>query len=253
MDKGLIRERFAKAKGSYLGAANIQRQTAEKLMELMQQHIPQQAFEHICEIGCGTGLFTRLLIKAYRFGELSLNDICPEVKDTLGDCLRQQVSFHPGDAEQMALPGEPDMIVSCSVLQWFEYPELFIRKCFVSIRPGGYLAFATYGDCNLQEITALTGQSLHYHPLRAWRDMIRKYFEIIHAEEELLPLHFNTPVDVLRHFKETGVSGVRRQQWSPGRLTSFCDEYRQRFETSDGSVPLTYHPLFMICKKQEDI
>ena len=96
-------------------------------------------------VGCGTGTFTRRFLQKYHPEELVLNDICPEVEETLSDLLASAdtdtasdggslshtplVRFVPGDAELCPLPGDRDLIVSCSVMQWFEDPGAFIVRC----------------------------------------------------------------------------------------------------------------------------
>ena len=52
------------------------------------------------------------------------------MKDCLADILGEQVSFHPGDAEQLSsVPSGQGLIVSCSAVQWFVSPELFFQRC----------------------------------------------------------------------------------------------------------------------------
>ena len=69
------------------------------------------------------------------------------------------------------------------------------------------------------------------------------------AEDEHLTLHFPSPTEVLRHLKHTGVTGVTRTSWPRGRLAEFSAEYSSRYGAGDGSVPLTYHPVYLIARK----
>ena len=124
------------------------------------------------EVGCGTGTFTRRFLEQFRPEEMVLNDICPEVEEALADLLTPeagestpQISFTAGDAELCSLPGDRDLIVSCSVLQWFEDPGAFIARCRTLAHGGGCIALTTFGPDNLQEVTAVTGTGLSYLPL----------------------------------------------------------------------------------------
>ena len=59
MDKALISRRFAKAVGTYLDKADVQRYVASRMAELTGRYIPSDIQERVLEIGCGTGMFTR--------------------------------------------------------------------------------------------------------------------------------------------------------------------------------------------------
>ena len=228
----------------------------------------------VLEVGCGTGTFTRRFLEQFRPEEMVLNDICPEVEEALTDLLTPEAgestpqisftagdaelcslpgdreSFTAGDAELCSLPGDRDLIVSCSVLQWFEDPGAFIARCRTLVRGGGCIALTTFGPDNLQEVTAVTGTGLSYLPLGWLQGLLDEAgLRTVLAEDEHLTLHFPSPTEVLRHLKHTGVTGVTRTSWTRGRLAEFSAEYSSRYGDGDGSVPLTYHPVYLIARK----
>jgi hypothetical protein len=61
-------------------------------------------------------------------------------------------------------------------------------------------------------------------------------------------MYFDSPLEVLKHIKATGVNSLHRQVWTPGRLRRFVDDYKQIFSDENDSVKLTYHPIILICK-----
>ena len=93
MDKALIRSRFAKASGSYLGQATVQRGIALRMADLIGQYVPAESHRRVLEIGCGTGLFTRAYLHRWHPERMLLNDLCPEMEPFLRDVLRPEVSF----------------------------------------------------------------------------------------------------------------------------------------------------------------
>lgn len=126
MDKTLISRRFAKAVGTYLDKADVQRYVASRMAELTGRYIPADVQERVLEIGCGTGMFTRMYLKQAAPEEMWLNDLCPEVKPYLADVLGEKVRFVAKDAETLAFPAGQDLIVSCSAVQWFDdLPRFF--------------------------------------------------------------------------------------------------------------------------------
>lgn len=118
MNKTIIAERFSKAISTYPREANVQRQIANKMIRLLQKHIPSPC-PKVIEFGCGTGIYSRMLLHTLRPEELLLNDLCPEMRYCCEDLLREkQVSFLSGDAETISFPDKSTLITSCSALQW---------------------------------------------------------------------------------------------------------------------------------------
>ena len=83
MDKRLIAERFAKARGTYDREARVQQQVAEKMMRLVLQHsgTHPDRFRRIVEFGCGTGSYSAILLRTLKPDTLLLNDLCPEMEE----------------------------------------------------------------------------------------------------------------------------------------------------------------------------
>ena len=251
MNKRLIAERFSKAITTYPKEANVQRQIAGKMIRLLTEHIPSPCSK-VIEFGCGTGIYSRMLLQALRPEELLLNDLCPDMKYCCEDLLmKKQVSFLPGDAETVSFPTESTLITSCSTLQWFADTERFFARCHRFLSDGGILAFSTFGKKNMREIHTLTGHGLEYLSLDNLKVLLSPRFEILYAEEEIVSLSFGTPLEVLRHLKQTGVTGTEKRVWTRGRLQSFCDEYIRMCGNDDRSVSLTYHPIYVIARKRE--
>ncbi len=315
IDKALVARRFAHARDTYGSEARVQQQVAEKMLRLLTAHAcisatapdgngdrqqPRNAalsFRHIAEFGCGTGCYSRLLLRTLQPETLLLNDLCPEMEECIHDLLTgggrllrapqagnasgvlydadvelygaetpsenakvplygsspatTAVSFLPCDAETLDFPQGTDLITSCSTLQWFADTERFFARCHRFLSDGGILAFSTFGKKNMREIHTLTGHGLEYLSLDNLKVLLSPRFEILYAEEEIVSLPFGTPLEVLRHLKQTGVTGTEKRVWTRGRLQSFCDEYIRMCGNDDRSVSLTYHPIYVIARKRE--
>lgn len=315
IDKALVARRFAHARDTYGSEARVQQQVAEKMLCLLTAYActsatapggngdrqqPRNAalsFRHIAEFGCGTGCYSRLLLRTLQPETLLLNDLCPEMEECIHDLLTggrrlprtpqagnasgvlydadvefygaetpsestkvplygsspatTAVSFLPCDAETLDFPQGTDLITSCSTLQWFADTERFFARCHHFLSDGGILAFSTFGKKNMREIHTLTGHGLEYLSLDNLKVLLSPRFEILYAEEEIVSLPFGTPLEVLRHLKQTGVTGTEKRVWTRGRLQSFCDEYIRMCGNDDRSVSLTYHPIYVIARKRE--
>lgn len=250
MDKQLIAERFARSRHSYDKEAKVQAEVARKMIGLIEKCCPQ-SFRRIVEIGCGTGIYSQMLLARLRPDALLLNDLCPEMGKSVAGWLSPAVGFVAGDAEKLEFPAGNDLITSCSTLQWFADVGGFFRRCHSLLQDRGVLAFATFGRQNLKEIRSLTGNGLDYIPLpRLKASLETAQFDILHAEEEESTLLFPTPLHVLRHLKGTGVTGTEKRVWTRHRLECFCNSYHEMFATQTGDIPLTYHPIYIIAQKK---
>ena len=254
MNKSLIAERFSKAVTTYSQEANVQRKIAHKMIHLLNEHIDAPC-PQVIEFGCGTGIYSRMLLQTLSPEHLLLNDLCPEMRISCKDLLKeQQVTFLPGDAETVPFPSGAALITSCSALQWFESPEKFFQRCNTLLKQHGYFAFSTFGKDNLKEVRELTGNGLPYRSREELVASLSVHFNILHSEEELIPVTFADPMKVLYHLKQTGVTGLSNPQtsspWTRRDIHRFCECYTRQFQQGT-TVSLTYHPIYIIAKKKE--
>ncbi|MGN0866774.1 MAG: malonyl-ACP O-methyltransferase BioC [Oligosphaeraceae bacterium] len=248
-DKNLVRQRFARSLDSYDQAAEVQTSMAAALMEKLLATAGAD-FPRVLEAGCGTGVLTSLLERSLRYQELLLVDLVPECEKFHRG--RPRSRFLAGDMESLPLPEGVDLCVSNAVFQWFWQPAAFLKRLAGALRPGGVLAFTTFGSRNLQEVAALTRRGLEYPSRERWEAMLRQEgYEILHQEESLRSLRFPRPADVLRHLKATGVTATGKGEapWNRERIRDFQEEYARRFAEPEGQVRLTYHPLLFLAQR----
>lgn len=251
IDKKLIKERFSKATQTYTEEAVVQKYIAEKMNQIIKDFIPEEKRRKVLEIGCGTGLFTRIYLKGSTINKLIMNDICDEVEQKLSDILGNNISFLPGDAESINLPVNMDMIVSCSAIQWFNNPIDFLNGCRERLSDSGVLAISTFAPDNFNEISTVCSSTLNYIPEEKIRQSLEKYYDIIYIGEEKIPLYFKSPEDVLKHLKKTGVNGIKKEKWTRSKLNDFILRYKELFSMDNDMVTLTYNPIYIICKKKK--
>jgi len=253
IDKSQVAQRFAKAGQSYAKHAIVQKQICQQLLQLMQHYLPSTSLNRMFEIGCGSGNLSHLLMQNFEITQLFLNDLYPEVQQHFQHDPKLQWLI--GDVEQLDFPQSLDLIASSSALQWVGNLEAVFKKCTDALTQQGYLCFSTFGQQNLQEIKALTGQGLNYLTLDEIQNkLLKQGFEILHLSESLEALNFSHPKAVLQHLKATGVTATAAQhRWSKQSLQQFYQDYQQ-FSQLDQSgqhhYQLSYHPIYCIARSK---
>ncbi|MGV3741645.1 MAG: methyltransferase domain-containing protein [Burkholderiaceae bacterium] len=121
-------DRFSSAAERYEQSAHIQKQAAVSFDAWLADLIPE-APQRIAEIGCGTGLLTRLLHARFPQAMIEATDLAPAMVDfcrrTLG--AEEHIRYSVGDGRDMRFTPPPDWIVSAMCFQWLE-PLLPVMK-----------------------------------------------------------------------------------------------------------------------------
>lgn len=246
-DKKLIRSRFASRLHSYDQHARVQEQVCGRLDALIGRLLERPPARAL-EIGAGTGFLSRRLLDRYPAACWYVNDLVPLSRTYVERYTPgRRVEFLTGDAEEIPFPPDLDLIATASTVQWFDDLDGFLDRSFRALTPGGILALSTFGGGNFREIAHAAGQGLDYLPPEAVESRAAaRGFRTLHLEAYTQEMLFDSPTEVLRHIKLTGVNGIRSVAWTKRVLEDFCQAYRSRFATPDGQVVLTYHPVLYL-------
>jgi malonyl-CoA O-methyltransferase len=215
----IIRRQFNRsAAGAYDTHANVQRTMAESLAELVTRHpaMRDKSNVDILEIGCGTGALTAKLQAAWHGGNITALDAAPAMLDAAKRRIDEisnaqaahasphipavpNIGFVLADAEawcQEAAPASFDLIVSSACFQWLARPGETLRQLKRLLRPGGILAFTTFGPQTFRELHSA--------------------FEEVYLARGLTPLHhglsLRSPEEWLALLGEAGFGEVRYER-----------------------------------------
>lgn len=241
IDKSLVKKRFKKSLDTYDDNAIVQKQTAKKLIELL----PKKQYSSVFEIGCATGILTKEIYERIIFEEFYANDIVEES----GDFVKKIISntkFIQGDIEEIIFDKKYDLIISNACLQWCNDIENTIDKLVKALNKDGILAVSIFGDDNLKEITKLFGINNKTYSLAELKEKIAKY-NVVKYQEEIINLSFESPLEILKHLKLTGVNAVQTMHLTKSKLKAFEQKYITQF-FQNGKVILTYNPVYIVIK-----
>ena len=238
MNKDLIKKRFSRKLESYNENAKVQKQMCEKLLS----YIPKdRKYENILEIGCGTGLLTKLATDNLEYCSYIANDIVPTCEEYIKK-INPKIEFIPKDIEEFIQSTDKnfDLIISNATLQWIENFDRFIGILIEKLNKGGLLVFSTFGKENFREIYFVIGKTLQYYSAGELKEILCNYQHTI--EEEVRILAFKTPKDVLRHIQKTGVNAISSENWTKKDLSKFETGYNN---FCSGNPTLTYNPIYI--------
>lgn len=253
IDKAEIECRFRKRVESYDENALTQRLIIDRLCNLLKEYLPYSPAK-VLEIGCGTGLLTeRLRNDLTSCKDLFINDLVKEMcHKAARRCRIPENTCLIGDIENLSVPYHFELIASASTFQWFADAGKMFKKLAHHLDGGNFLIFSTFGEDNLKEIKSITGNGLTYLPLEEIKLLLSPYFDVLHASEDRPVVYFSEPIEILRHIQKTGVNATSATPfWTKGHLQQFARQYEDF--CINGRYPLTYHPLYLVCKRKESL
>lgn len=242
IDKDYVAQKFRRSLPTYDNEAVAQKEIARHLWDMWRNELDVRSPGTIIEAGFGTGTMTRLYMSSLKPSHMILWDLSPSEIELA--C--QSVETVAGDAEEL-ISHQPDAsadaIVSASTIQWFNSPARFIANASRVLVPGGHLVISTFGEHNMRELSQVTNLPLRYLTLSELVGLLPADMRLLASRQEEITMRFDTPKEVMRHLRATGVNGMRGAGIPLSRIISGYPR------NTNGSVTLTYHPLYLIAEK----
>lgn len=222
---------FTRSAATYDDNATAQRKIAERLAAMVTDNAPLAG--DVLEIGCGSGMFTKELVKyAGQDTFLTLMDVSPIAETLPGKHI---VCDAETEIRKLA-DNSVDAVVSASAVQWFNSPRRFLSEARRVLRPGGIIGLAVYGDKTFHELPGYKSPSRIFS-IGELKDSIPAELEIVKIEDALITSKFDSSIELLRHFRLTGVapSGTSPESMATARAV-----------IASGITTLTYNPIFLL-------
>ncbi|ROS01932.1 malonyl-CoA O-methyltransferase [Sinobacterium caligoides] len=254
--KQQVADSFSRAAESYDGAAQLQRDIADQLFNLVDvDSLGEQAV--VVDLGCGTGYSSARLARRYPQAKFVGLDIA----EGMLTFARQQsgqvlpMSWLAADAEALPLADHSiDVIYSSLAVQWCEHqPSLFAELKRV-LKPGGRCYFSTLVDgtlTELQQAWATVDDYVHVNSFaseRHWRDCATASdLSVVQWQQPAIVLQYSQLKQLTGELKAIGAHNVNGGR--PGGLTGRArvKALRAGYElhrNAAGLLPATYQVLY---------
>ncbi len=250
-DSQQIRRAFGRAAATYTQNTALQRKVEDRLLERLE-HV-QRAPERVLDLGCGPGRASSLLRKRWKHAQVIALDLALPMLRRARTGWRRPLLRVCADARALPLPDASiDVLFSNLCLQWIEdLPALFDEFRRV-LRPGGYLAFSTFGPDTLHELRTAWAAADRAPHVSGFADIARIGDALMAAgfrdpvlDSEHFTLTYADAAELMRELKAIGATNAdsRRVRGLTGKshLRRALDAY-ESFRR-DGKLPATYEVL----------
>ena len=204
---------FSGAAGVYAAHARVQARVAQDLLVFSRPCAPAA----VLELGCGTGLYTRLLAEAFPDAALTAVDCSPEMIRAARAALASPcVAFLRADAEALA-GGRYDLITANAAFQWFDDLAGTMERLRGMLGTGGLISFSYFGPRTYRELQAglrgATGRRVRlacedFASPGEMRGLLAGLYRDCRFETRAYHEDFASLKDLLAHIKGTGTRGA---------------------------------------------
>lgn len=251
--------RFSASAHTYERRASVQDAVAERLCALW----PDPAgVVRILEIGCGTGLLTRRLVRDFPQAAIDAQDLSSRMvaraQEALG--VRPGLAWHVGDIMALKLPGSYSLVASSSALHWIQPLSALAARLHGWLVPGGRLVAAVMVKGTLKELFAARAcvarrkTPLAVLPtMEEFRSALTRVGLIVeHAFLEPVVADYPSARLFLRAIHEQGLTGgpfarSRRGLLTRRQLDALAAYYERNFSRGSG-VYATYQVCYLVAR-----
>jgi malonyl-CoA O-methyltransferase len=257
-----IRSNFDTNAFNYDAYADVQKTTADNLMQLIQSY----DCESVLEIGCGTGCLSELLASKFRTAEFCFNDISPNMIKITGEKIKavcNKAVFIECNIEHLNIEKHFDLIISNAVFQWIRDFDKLLKKLYNMLNSSGILAFTLFLDGTFYELDnafkktyndeniSYNKHILDFHSGNEIKKTAeRNKFKLISYEEHDHTLYYSNPVEFLKSVKKIGAAGIHEKKVTYKIMRKMLANYNKLYMNKENKIPSTYRTLYCVLQKE---
>ena len=208
--KETVKKNFSKYALTYDKYAKAQHEAAKILAGML----PANA-RNILDIGCGTGILTKMLKDRYKESSICALDISQEMISVAKNKVKD-VDYIVADAEEFSGGRSFDLITSNASLQWFKELEKTLASFKKILDPGGRMVFSIFGPLTFHELSWTIRSCIHknvfissktFHGKTEIEKILGRVFSRSSIKEEVMVEKNKCLKDLLKKIKYTGTQG----------------------------------------------
>ncbi|MCP3672706.1 MAG: malonyl-ACP O-methyltransferase BioC [Gammaproteobacteria bacterium] len=254
IDKQQACSAFSRAAERYDEVAVLQRETGQRLVERLDLMLIEPKV--ILDIGSGTGVATAELAKRYKKAQIVALDFAfPMLLKTRkrGSWLRRPRCVC-ADLEHLPFAdGSVDLIYSNAALQWSNDLEHTFGEFMRVLRPGGLVAFTTFGPDTLKELRMAWSEADGGSHVSQFLDMhdvgdalVSSRFAEPVIDVDRMVLTYDRVDGLMQDLKVLGAHNVNRDRsrglTGKSRMLAMRESYEQF--RSEGKLPASYEVIY---------
>lgn len=262
-----IAARFSAAAGTYHRHANIQRHAAKKLMALLPSAKPwRQACpspSRILEIGCGTGVLTKMLGDVFPAARIEAVDISRAMTLRARAHLagNRAIKWIVADARRLPETTKYPLIISNCTLHWIAPIQLTIQKLAAMLEPEGTLAFAVMTRGTFTELNESRKRIAPHKPARIAmppegemkKALSKANLHILTEKAETIRQEYSSAEKMLKQLHDQGLTGGNIPRASAlltrSEICRLIADYSDNYKNKDG-VHASYRVFYCIAVKK---
>jgi malonyl-CoA O-methyltransferase len=241
-----VKHNFNRFAHHYDEFAVVQEEIAKRLFSRLEIITSKQEISSqtpILELGSGTGLLSKKLLKKY-----SQNDIIAS------DIAHNSLALNPTqnklalDAHNLPFNNSFNSIMSNLMMQWCDV-KCVAQKSIKSLQPNGLFLFSTFGPQTLIELKESwrgVDNHHHVHDFIDMHDIGDTLLEVglrgVVVESEIITLTYEKVMDLLLDLKYIGAQNIQSQPISKSTLQQMINNYEQ-FRIH-GKLPASYEVIY---------
>ncbi|WP_017460687.1 malonyl-ACP O-methyltransferase BioC [Dyella ginsengisoli] len=250
LDRARVRRNFARAARSYEQHDALQQEVQKLLLERLGFYL--ETPQRVLDVGAGTGRGSALLKERYGKAEVIAVDLAVPMLQAAKQHSRWLKPFQRVCADATALPfpdHSVDVLHSNLCFQWIDDLGALFGECARVLKPGGLLAFSTFGPDTLKELRAAWASADERSHVSRFLDMHDVGDALISAglrdpvlDVDRFTLTYSSPAMLLKELKGLGAThaDTARERHLTGK-----SHYRRMLEAYeamrvDGRIPATW-------------
>lgn len=229
LDKEKVKNNFSRHAYQYDQHAILQKEMADKLVEMVMVKKPVLSLD----IGCGTGYLTNQIAQKLKPKKIIGCDIAPNMVKFAKQNY-PNIDFIEADAENLPFPGQSfDLIISNASFQWMDINKVLIEAYRV-LKNNGKLFFAMFGSDTLKELKELSPHSTHHLPpiLKIQTALKIAGFKINQLDSKTQTVFYSSARELFASLKNIGAQNASNKNeglMGKSKMASLIKEYEKKY------------------------